>query len=381
MASTSTTELVFFIAAIIASTAVAGIILSAGANQAQSLTERGLEKAEKIRTDVKIINDPMEVPYDGTNLTIYVKNTGTTDIPLSKLDVLIDGYFQTQVNVTDFDGDGVWWPGENAKVNVTNSSLGGNQTIKIISGSASDTLSVDIDEVSLDVVTLGASDINETSATLNGELLSTGGASSVDVYFEWREAGTSTWSTTSKQTLSSTGEFSHTLTGLSEGVEYEFRAVADTGTETDTGTILTFTTNSNWHMFSYNTSNTGYNPDAFGPKGSVSEEWSYSTGGAVRSSPAVVDGVVYIGSNDNSVYALYANNGTEKWSYSTGGNVVSSPAVVNDVVYVGSNDGNVYALYSDNGTEKWNYSTGGSIISSPTVENGVVYFGSNDGNA
>jgi glucose dehydrogenase len=33
-----------------------------------------------------------------------------------------------------------------------------------------------------------------------------------------------------------------------------------------------------------------------------------------------------------------------KWSYSTGGGISSSPAVVNGVVYVSSNDGNVYAF-------------------------------------
>jgi len=33
-----------------------------------------------------------------------------------------------------------------------------------------------------------------------------------------------------------------------------------------------------------------------------------------------------------------------KWNYTTGGNVGSSPAVVNGVVYVGSDDHNVYAL-------------------------------------
>ena len=36
--------------------------------------------------------------------------------------------------------------------------------------------------------------------------------------------------------------------------------------------------------------------------------WSYRhTGGAVWSSPAVVDGVVYIGSKDGYVYALKAS--------------------------------------------------------------------------
>ena len=38
------------------------------------------------------------------------------------------------------------------------------------------------------------------------------------------------------------------------------------------------------------------------------------------------------------------SNGLLKWSYTTRGGVYSSPAVVNGIVYVGSNDGNVHAL-------------------------------------
>src|SRR5690348_15313085 len=37
--------------------------------------------------------------------------------------------------------------------------------------------------------------------------------------------------------------------------------------------------------------------------------WTFQTGGAVNSSPAVVDGVVYVGSSDGSVYALDAITG------------------------------------------------------------------------
>ena len=33
-----------------------------------------------------------------------------------------------------------------------------------------------------------------------------------------------------------------------------------------------------------------------------------------------------------------------KWKFHTSGNVISSPAVVNGVAYVGSTDGNLYAL-------------------------------------
>jgi serine/threonine protein kinase len=72
--------------------------------------------------------------------------------------------------------------------------------------------------------------------------------------------------------------------------------------------------------------------------------WSYTTGDAVGSSPAVVNGVVYVGSGDHSLYALDAGTGNKLWSYATGGSIGSSPAVVNGVVYVGSNDGKVYAF-------------------------------------
>jgi outer membrane protein assembly factor BamB len=64
----------------------------------------------------------------------------------------------------------------------------------------------------------------------------------------------------------------------------------------------------------------------------------------VGSSPAVANGVVYVGSNDNNLYALNATTGAKVWNYTTGGSVYSSPAVANGVVYVGSQDHNLYAL-------------------------------------
>jgi outer membrane protein assembly factor BamB len=58
--------------------------------------------------------------------------------------------------------------------------------------------------------------------------------------------------------------------------------------------------------------------------------------------------VVYVGSWDHNVYALNAKTGVRLWSYTTGNDyvfsVTSSPAVANGVVYVGSVDGKVYAF-------------------------------------
>ena len=79
--------------------------------------------------------------------------------------------------------------------------------------------------------------------------------------------------------------------------------------------------------------------------------WNYTTGSDVDSSPAVVNGVVYIGSYDDNVYALNAANGAKIWNYTTGSDVGSSPAVVGGVVYIGSYDGNVYALNAANGAQ------------------------------
>ena len=70
------------------------------------------------------------------------------------------------------------------------------------------------------------------------------------------------------------------------------------------------------------------------------------------------------------------SNGQLKWNYTTGGDVDSSPAVANGVVYVGSDDHNVYALNATTGAKLWNYTTGGTCDSSPAVANGVVYVGS-----
>ena len=95
----------------------------------------------------------------------------------------------------------------------------------------------------------------------------------------------------------------------------------------------------------------------------------------MSSSPAVANGMVYIGSDDNNLYALNASTGALQWSFATGGEVLSSPAVANGVVYFGSVDGNVYALNASTGVKLWSYATGQAWYTSPAVANGVVYLG------
>lgn len=62
------------------------------------------------------------------------------------------------------------------------------------------------------------------------------------------------------------------------------------------------------------------------------------------SSPAVVDGTVYVGSHGYDAYALAADDGSERWSYRTGFDVDATLAVADGRAYVGSVDGGLYAL-------------------------------------
>lgn len=92
--------------------------------------------------------------------------------------------------------------------------------------------------------------------------------------------------------------------------------------------------------------------------------WAYEATGATWSSPAVVDGVVYIGNVDymgladpasrvtGSLLALDEKTGAEKWRVTTKpvrdiGGVFSSPLVADGLVYFGGLDGFVYAVKVD----------------------------------
>jgi serine/threonine protein kinase/outer membrane protein assembly factor BamB len=112
--------------------------------------------------------------------------------------------------------------------------------------------------------------------------------------------------------------------------------------------------------------------------------WSYATGKAITSVPAVANGIVYASSHDGVLYAFDATCRSvcqPLWFYTIGQNVASSPAISGGMVYIGSDDGRIYAF--DAGCRKscsplWSYLTGSAIFSSPMVVNGIVYIGSDD---
>jgi outer membrane protein assembly factor BamB len=128
-----------------------------------------------------------------------------------------------------------------------------------------------------------------------------------------------------------------------------------------------------WPMFHHDPTRIGYSTST--APNTNQTLWNFTTGNAVESSPAVADGILFVGSDDGRAYALNASTGANIWNYTTGVAVKSSPAVAGGVVFVGSGYA-VYALNETTGRKIWNYVTGDFVFSSPAVAGGKVYVGS-----
>jgi len=90
--------------------------------------------------------------------------------------------------------------------------------------------------------------------------------------------------------------------------------------------------------------------------------WKFKTDREIKSSPAIYDGLVFIGSSDANIYAIDLENGRQVWAYQTGDAVETSPCVVEGLVFIGSSDNFLYALDAKTGKLRWKYETGGQIL-------------------
>ena len=138
---------------------------------------------------------------------------------------------------------------------------------------------------------------------------------------------------------------------------------------------------------------------AFNAKNGTQTWRSAKISDVISGAPAVANGVVYVGSKDTNMYALDAKTGSSLWHYNAGGAIYSSPQVVNGVLYAGvassvstvtnnlkintsvdstSTSGSIIALDATTGSLRWRHPLD-KYIGSPLVVNGnVVYVGTNN---
>jgi outer membrane protein assembly factor BamB len=178
-------------------------------------------------------------------------------------------------------------------------------------------------------------------------------------------------------------------TGVTSGFVYTSPAVAG-------GKV--YVSDADHKLYAYDATGT---TNCSGSPKSCAPLWTAAIGGTSieLSSPAVANGVVYVGSGDHKLYAFDAAgttncSGSPKmctplWTATTGDFVGSSPTVAQGVVYVGSNDHKVYAFDAAgttncSGSPKtcaplWTATTGGVVSASPAVANGTLFVGAGDG--
>ena len=139
MASVSITHLVLFIASLLVAASVAGVLTDEVGRLSEAINDQGLDASKDVRTDVEIISDSgsSDSVYNDTtrNITIYVKNTGSQQLVASAdgMDVLVDGEYQTNVNVTVLD-DTTWDTNDVARLRIyrPDGLAAGDHRIKVV---------------------------------------------------------------------------------------------------------------------------------------------------------------------------------------------------------------------------------------------------------
>jgi outer membrane protein assembly factor BamB len=102
-------------------------------------------------------------------------------------------------------------------------------------------------------------------------------------------------------------------------------------------------------------------------------------GNAFRSSPAVAEGIVVIGSRGRRVNALNPETGKELWSFAAKNKVDASPVLLGDRVLIGAADGRIYLLDRKTGKETWQYQCQGGIVAGAAVADGRFVVGTDRG--
>ena len=142
-ADTSSTHLIFFIAAMIIAASVVSVIFTNVNAIVNASYISGNTLSKQIQTDITIINDPANIPKNGNIYTFYVKNTGRATLSTEYISVLIGGEYMPDNNVekTVINGGSttVWLSADVVQLNVTYPSMpSGDNTIRVITDNGVD---------------------------------------------------------------------------------------------------------------------------------------------------------------------------------------------------------------------------------------------------
>ena len=123
--STSATQIIFFIAAVVIAGSFVGVAAIAILNISNGIENRGDMISEQLSEDFKIINDPERM--SNNPLILYLKNTGKVALSTSHITVLVDGIAENCTVTND-----TWMPGETITLTVYVNLEPGEHDVKVI---------------------------------------------------------------------------------------------------------------------------------------------------------------------------------------------------------------------------------------------------------
>lgn len=130
-----------------------------------------------------------------------------------------------------------------------------------------------------------------------------------------------------------------------------------------------------WPLFRGNALQTGVAADALPDKLEIL--WQFKTKDSIESAAAVVGDTVYVGSQDEHLYALDLATGKEKWKLKAGPFKVA-PGVRGGAVYAGDQDGTFHCLDAATGKPRWTFKVEAEITSAASFAGDDVLFGCGD---
>ena len=110
-----------------------------------------------------------------------------------------------------------------------------------------------------------------------------------------------------------------------------------------------------------------------------SDKWTFEAVGALRASPVLYDGLVYIGSEDKRVYAIDRYTGDLEWSLKLDDVVATSPAVSGNTLVIGTEAGTVYGIHRNDGEELWQVDVGSPVSTAACISSSTAMVGTYGG--
>lgn len=129
-ADTTSTHLIFFIAATVVATATAGILSGVVTDLVGKASQRGEAFGDELVSEIKIINDPSAV-VTSPNTIFYIKNTGSKTLDYENATVLVDGAIVTTTQ-TLLEGETVFRTGAIAQITYAASLSAGDHRVQVV---------------------------------------------------------------------------------------------------------------------------------------------------------------------------------------------------------------------------------------------------------